>query len=120
MTIFCFRLVESGESEQLRGLCKSLHGPPESTPETENLINMIQNELGTGSQALDSGGNGITWHSKLMGSICKRSLLRDVVIPAMSRNRSLQSLVVEYVESHNSVMENGLKSPLKKIRASIK
>lgn len=97
--VYVNRLVDNSDVSCLRSICESLTGPNPSDSIRSEMISTIQNELGMGTQSIDGGGRGPTWSPKIMGSVCKKTLLNELVIPAMAKNRVLQSLVVEFSES---------------------
>ena len=72
----------------IRELCDELLGPLELA--------------GDGDDAADGSG----WSPRVLG-LSKRSLLAEVVLPALATNRALQRVLAEYLENLGAVQGGG-------------
>ena len=74
----------------IRELCDDLIGPLSEPTGAADAAPVAAAEAGD----VDAPSR---WAPRVLG-LCKRTLLRDVVLPALSNNRALQRILAEYVE----------------------
>ena len=90
----------------MRELCDSLLGPLDapSAAEAEAEAATAPSEAPHSQRAHSqrAAGGWLRWQPAVLG-LCKRTLLREVVLPALSTNRALQRILAEYVEQLNAL-----------------
>ena len=83
---------------QVRELCDELLGPM-IAPTADATLPNAATAAASGADSKD--GNAIavslSWSPTVLG-LCKRTLLREAVLPSLATNRSLQRILAEYIE----------------------